>query len=390
MEKVTCEYCQSSVKHLKPHHQTKKCKSYQHEKSLMACLEGNLDKVKEIYKKSGVFAYNAFGQTCQKGHLKVGKWLWKYNLTEHKIQEYFPNIAYIFFETCLKGHLEVAKWLWIIIKNDINIFNNRIPHIFNTICVNGNLELARWYKSNLETKYNPFNYSDAFHYACINKNLQVAKWLWSIIEFQEEVVELNRTISMCFDRGNLEILKWLSQIDEEILHEEAGFWLSCKNGHFEVAKWLWEYDCGEWIDIHCKNEAPFHGCCVGGYVEIAKWLWNISNQTIDVRVNNDLCFRRACENGHLEVGQWLVSLCPTKYKIGENNEPIINKTFIFPQIQGECLVCTENKICCQVPCCKKEFCHDCLQRIDSETCSHCRQQFSKYNYDQQNKFLETI
>jgi hypothetical protein len=51
--------------------------------------------------------------------------------------------------------------------------------------------------------------------------------------------------------------------------------LSCENGHFEVAKWLWEISDHE-INIHSGDECAFRLSYMERQLEVVKWLWKIS------------------------------------------------------------------------------------------------------------------
>ena len=63
----------------------------------------------------------------------------------------------------------------------------------------------------------------------------------------------------------------------------------------------------------------FDCSCRNGHINIAQWLYELSiknNQPINIHVNNEEAFRLSCTNGHINVAQWLYELSI------QNNQPI--------------------------------------------------------------------
>jgi hypothetical protein len=132
----------------------------------------------------------------------------------------------------------------------------------------------------------------------------------------------SRLLSSSCRNGHLEVAQWLWSISNETInihaYNEWAFRCSCYHGHLEVAQWLWSI-CNGTIDIHACSGWAFRSSCANGHLALAQWLWSISNEMIDIHAD-ECAFRRICENGYQEVAQWLwriSNLSMDKYKIGK-------------------------------------------------------------------------
>jgi hypothetical protein len=85
---------------------------------------------------------------------------------------------------------------------------------------------------------------------------------------------------------------------------EYAFVETCKNDHFELAKWLWNISDNS-INLHTDHERAFMNACQNGNINIAKWLWDISNQKINIHIknkyNDDNVFIICCRMGHFNI-----------------------------------------------------------------------------------------
>ena len=138
------------------------------------------------------------------------------------------------------------------------------------------------------------------------------------------------------------------------------------------------------MDISAKEEEAFCMACKNGHLEVAQWLYQIK-PSLDISADNEYAFRCACCNGHLEVAQWIQSLNPNKYVIEvDNNNNItyyirhtINKsnTILHKEQLDICSICSES-LCDIQTYCNHTFCESCIQTWfnsnQDKTCPYCR------------------
>lgn len=119
-------------------------------------------------------------------------------------------------------------------------------------------------------------------------------------------------------QGHLEIAKYLYEYTSDgvknkiniHIDNEFSFRWACYNGHLAIVKWLYDLEPMNKIDVHTNEETAFKWACEDGHLNVAKWLYqlNLTNK-VDIRVNNDEIFKRSCLHGRLEVVKWLTTLC---------------------------------------------------------------------------------
>jgi hypothetical protein len=54
-----------------------------------------------------------------------------------------------------------------------------------------------------------------------------------------------------------------------------------------------------------KNEHALRWTCRNGHLEVARWLFKL-NRKIDIHVKNGHAFRSGCRSGHFELAHWYV------------------------------------------------------------------------------------
>lgn len=187
----------------------------------------------------------------------------------------------------------------------------------------------------------------ALFHTCVEKQWwEILEWCETqhpnLFRFHEEQVLL--FADQWVEEGNIRPLKWLR--DRCALGDiPYYFHMSCRCGHLEIAKWLYELSgekeqdrilalqsCDslefnfqrvceegplalvEWLchlgftsqefSLQTLNKAFTHAC-YGGCWEIVSWLLN---QGVDIHTDNELAFRYCCQNGDLFMAQWLYNL----------------------------------------------------------------------------------
>lgn len=200
------------------------------------------EKIKKLYIK-----------ICYFGYFRVMKYLWNYH-NKSKIDIHFGDEV-LFKLACQEGHLEIVKWLYMISKtypimrskNSTDNSSTIIHSILNT-SLDKNLLLP-------------------------NTFLEI---LPALIEKQKKLINIHSD-------------------------NECAFRLSCKHGHFMIAKQLveWGKVSKNPIDIHTKNEYALRKSFYRGHFDITEWLLTLDNK-INIHIDNDRIFKFACEKGHYD------------------------------------------------------------------------------------------
>ena len=265
---------------------------------LLAQLKVAWDSIADDKKSEMLHANDdkAFRLACEKGHLKLAKWLRGLCQTaEEQSAMLHAEDDSAFGVACEEGHQEIAEWLW-------------------GICPQGEQSAMLHARGNT-----------AFCLACGKGHLKLSKWLWAICPEQEQSAMLHAEDDYAFgsscQEGHQKIAKWLWVICPQggrsgMLHadNDFAFRLACQNGHHELAKWLWGI-CpqGEQLAmLHAKDDGAFGWACKYGYLEIAQWLLELcqtpEEKTAMLRAKEDRAFRLVCQTDHLEMTKWLFSL----------------------------------------------------------------------------------
>ena len=97
---------------------------------------------------------------------------------------------------------------------------------------------------------------------------------------------------------------------------KSDFSIICKNGHFEIAKWLIvlnEEKGYPKINIQDAFFLPNREYRLNEkFFEIAKWLIDLGEnhgyERINIHDSDDYAFRLCCYNGNMEIAKWLIDL----------------------------------------------------------------------------------
>ena len=172
-----------------------------------ACKSGNITQVKLLIENYNIDIHAdveyAFRVTCEKGHLKIVKYLISLdqNINIHAEDEY------AFKQACHNNYLDLVKYL-ISLNQNIDIHNDD-EYAFRIACANGQFELVKYLISLNQNINIHANDEQAFRYACYY--------------------------------GNLELVKYLISLDENIniyTDDDCAFKNACLNNHKHVAEYL--------------------------------------------------------------------------------------------------------------------------------------------------------
>lgn len=231
--------------------------------------------------------YKEFYMFVKRGNLKLCKYIY-FNINDH----IYLNEYTAFKISCEYGHLKIAKWLYSFLIEHINIeHNSKEEHMlisgFKMASHKGHLEIIKWlyfldYPSAL------LNLLSAFVISCSREYLEIAKFIYY------ELCDIDLV-------DNVDLEKDIDK--DEYLEYQFAFENSCKNGHLDVAKWL--YSLGK-VDINFESDDVFGLSCSKGYLKVAKWLYSLG--CVDIHANSDYAFKGSCLNRHLAIAKWLYSL----------------------------------------------------------------------------------
>ncbi len=87
---------------------------------------------------------------------------------------------------------------------------------------------------------------------------------------------------------------------------QANFENACWNGDIILAKKLW---LNNKINVNINSELIFRWTCKNGHIEVAQWLWQIS-PNIRIHIDNEYAFRYSCRYGHTNIVKWLLEIAP--------------------------------------------------------------------------------
>jgi hypothetical protein len=134
--------------------------------------------------------------------------------------------------------------------------------------------------------------------------------------------------------GHFDVARWIFETTKINIHheQEKVFLIACKRGHHHILKYLIELgkipEVGL-IDIHAQNNTAFDICCVEGHLKIAKWLLKISNTSlytpIDIHHQQETPYRLCLTKKNKEMMRWLLSL--DEYSSFDHN-------IVRPHLQG--------------------------------------------------------
>lgn len=164
---------------------------------------------------------------------------------------------------------------------------------FTTACYNGDIEMVKFwgnYRSDVFTSVILdvcCNDKLSFPKVCKNGHLNVAKWLYNLYPY------------MLLDNFN------------------GIFNIACDIGHLRMVKWIASIDPGLFIENKTNLIVPFWESCLHGKLNIAKWIYANSDEKVYSLIDqssfyeyNRHMFINICESRYVSVVRWLLTINP--------------------------------------------------------------------------------
>jgi len=173
--------------------------------------------------------------------------------------------------------------------------NQIITEKFTDLCILGlENEVDKYYEN-----YSNFldSVNTPFIKSCIMGHTNIAKKLINKVDTIPEEF-LSRAFYICCKKGFLDIVIILkNKINSNIICYQRCFEKACRNGHYQIMKFLYKNFN---INISNNHDKAFRKACRGGHIDIVTKLLTIKPD-INVLARRDYAFYWACRNGHEEI-----------------------------------------------------------------------------------------
>ena len=132
--------------------------------------------------------------------------------------------------------------------------------------------------------------------------------------------EIN-ALCFCCKNGYFEVVKYICETNTFNISEknELAFKLSCLNGNLEIVKYLLSLYSD--IDIFIDNFEPFTLSCISGNLEMVQYLINKFPEILEFSNMNDI-FISVCEYGNIEIAKFLINIKPDINFLTNNHDII--------------------------------------------------------------------
>lgn len=152
----------------------------------------------------------------------------------------------------------------------------------------------------------------------------------SSIQLEKEFINLCKS-------GNIEqVCKFYTDNPKVDIHTknylcDYAFHISCANGHFSIAEWLYLIGDGNWT----INDCLFKTVCMRGHIDCSQWIFQIY-KSLDIKLYIELLIIHCLKTSHLNILEWLIKINPNinnhylnqAFELVKNNHNICSEYFI--------------------------------------------------------------
>ncbi len=149
-----------------------------------------------------------------------------------------------------------------------------------------------------------------FKYAFINNNMTMVRWLWYL---SNDTFDLDVVVREC---RSMEMIEWLIEMNYEDRpidfqgHNRFLFInVACRNGDFEMARWLLKNTA-----VTLRGSRFFEEAVRSGNLNFVQWVWSLGESDVNQAALTS-AFETACKEGHLDIAKWMFVLMPERLQL---------------------------------------------------------------------------
>lgn len=264
---------------------------------IQCCIHGSIKVCKFLYSECySIINYRAFELCVEFGHFEMAEWIYnEIDIDEYIVEELLSDdlvrAKFIhrllgqtdkeFVISCANGYMKVAKWLF---KMGADIYHDN-NKAFELCCAGGHIELATW----LYPIYENINIDDAFVSSCKNGQIEIVSWL-NILGDISDVI-LDAFYASCeFDK--VIIFNFLYDLYVDFIECSQFYYVACKYGSNGIIKRFLDMHLNKVINLDLEH--GFAISCKQGHQDTVKILYQYVTDPTKGMI-------AACQNGHLDI-----------------------------------------------------------------------------------------
>jgi len=264
------------------------------------------------------------------------------------------------YEACVDGNCDALENLILLYPLSESLLLASGYLLLKAACLSGHLDVVKLLLSTYPKIDMSDHFSCLFQNSCKNGHLNIAQFLFN---YKENLIASQSTWSNA----------WWSWVDKKMLFQMS-LRIACKHGQKHVVEWLWSILVQE--NYHELQLQPAINCaCESGNIELVRWLFKQTDSSVEWTIP----FRLACENKHAKLAYWIHLFDKTRFIVvlNEDNTTIVkwnvyskplpvNNTKINYEKNASnnlsvCSICYEQCVEIQTDC-KHDYCVECIQK----------------------------